>query len=249
MTQSNRICSLWIDGPLRLVDRVCLTSWVANGMDVTLYTYGSVDNVPKGIAIADGATILPLELADRMRSARHPEADPPFIAFSDFFRIECQRLGCGMWLDADVLLFRPFTYDTGRVFLVRENRFRLGYSTLYLPADNPMCTDYVRLRESSDLMPGWLGFKRRVLKPFVFRVAGIPWSPIDLGLTVYANDGFSRLARRYGYWSQTRSRETFYSWTGKRLYRMFEVVDYQPILDNENCLGLHVHKKGDYILK
>jgi len=209
MNQSNRICSLWVDGPLRLVDRVCLASMVANGMDVTLYTYGCVDNAPYGIAIADGATILPLDLADRMRSARFPTANLPYQAFSDLFRIELQRLGQGMWLDTDVMLFRPYTYDTRRMFLVHDTLLRLGFSTLYLPTDNPICEDYVRLRESSDLMPKWLGFKRRVLKPLAFRLARIPYSPTDLGTTVYGNDGFSRLARRYGYWSEAKPRETF----------------------------------------
>ena len=99
MSQSNKVSTLWLKGKLRKIDHVCLASMVANGLDVTLYHYESVSNVPSGINLADGTEILDVSLLDRLKCIRKKELNPqvPIAQFSDFFRIFLQKKSKGMW--------------------------------------------------------------------------------------------------------------------------------------------------------
>ena len=64
MGQSNKVSTLWLKGRLRNIDHVCLASMVANNLDVTLYHYDEITNVPDGIKLADASEILDLSLLD-----------------------------------------------------------------------------------------------------------------------------------------------------------------------------------------
>lgn len=244
MCRSNKICTLWVDGPLRLADQVSLTSMVKNDLDVTLYTYGNVENVPTGITIANGEDVLPLVLIERLKSTIHPHPNSGVAAFSDFFRIECQNQGRGMWLDSDMLIFRPFTYDQNKMYFAKENYFRIGFSALHLPMTNPICQDYIELRNSTALIPPWLGFKRRVIKPLIYKIKRQEYSAIDLGTTIYANDGFTRLAKHYGYWKYAKPKKWVYHWSAKDNFKMFRNYNFDDMIDDHSCIGLHIHKKS-----
>ena len=140
MSQSNKVSTLWLKGKLRKIDHVCLASMVANGLDVTLYHYESVSNVPSGINLADGTEILDVSLLDRLKCIRKKELNPqvPIAQFSDFFRIFLQKKSKGMWLDTDVFIFRPFSYDTQQFYYCHEGKGRIGYPVIYLPNDLPI---------------------------------------------------------------------------------------------------------------
>ena len=244
MSRSNRISALWLNGPLRLVDQVCLASMAANHMDVTLYTYGTVNNVPEGIRVANGEDVLSLDLIDRLAPIAKSCTARPTQHFSDFFRIECQRLGLGMWLDTDILLLRKFSYDSKKMYFAKENMYRIGFSAIYLPMTNPICEDYYELRYGADLTPHWLGFRRRVIKPFIYNMMGREYSSSDLGITIYANDGFTRLAKNYGFWKHAKPKKWMYHWTGKKNYRVFNNYNFEKLLNDDGCIGLHILKKG-----
>ena len=47
MSQSNKVSTLWLRGRLRNIDHVCLASMVANDLDVTLFHYEDISNIPK----------------------------------------------------------------------------------------------------------------------------------------------------------------------------------------------------------
>ena len=235
---------MWIDGPLRLVDQVCLASMVANLMDVTLYTYGFVNNVPDGIRVANGEDVLSIELIKRLVPVAKPYTGQTVQQFSDFFRIECQRKGLGMWLDSDTLLFRNFTYNIDKMYFAKENSYRIGFSAVYLPKTNPICNDYEILRSKSNLTPPWLGYKRRVIKPLMFNLFRREYSSSDLGITIYGNDGFTRLVNKYGYSVYTKPKKWIYHWAGKANYRVFRNYNYFEMLEDEMCIGLHINKKN-----
>ncbi len=52
------IKTLWIGGDLSRLERVCLASFIAHGHKVTLYTYGDVGNIPKGVVLEDANKII-----------------------------------------------------------------------------------------------------------------------------------------------------------------------------------------------
>lgn len=238
---------MWFDGPLRLVDRICLSSMVATGMPVTLYTYGDVPNVPAGVTMKDGNDILARDLVKRLVPVAKKEqaAWLPTVQFSDFFRVFLQKAGGGLWLDTDVLMFRPFDYAVKEVYFVRESNGGIGASVFYLPPDSPIIAEYVKLVAQEDLTPDWLEFKRRVLRPFVYRCTGTAFSPSDLGITMYGNEAFRQLARRHGVFDKAQGQHTFYHWSDARNEDVFKPVPWGFFYEDPSYIGLHIHKKTD----
>ncbi len=245
-SDSNLISTMWFDGPLRLVDRMCLTSMVAQGMQVNLYTYGDVPNAPAGVSVLDGRAILDPAVRDRLIPiARKEQASwLPTSQFSDFFRIFLQQQSAGLWLDTDVLLFRPFRYRTDQTYFAKEDSVRIGSPVWHLPAGHPIIGEYESLLRQDTLMPNWLGLRRGVLKPLAYRLRGQAFSPPDLGITLYGNDGFTRLAKRHRCYNQALPKHTYYRWAGAENRKVFEKNDFSLFLKDPRHIGLHIHKKA-----
>ena len=74
------IQSLWIGPSLSKLEQVCLKSFIDNDMEFHLYTYEDVDNVPDGVIIKDGNTIL-----DKSEIFRYNNGS--VSAFSNLFRL------------------------------------------------------------------------------------------------------------------------------------------------------------------
>ena len=84
MSQSNKVSTLWLKGRIRNIDHVCLASMVANDLDVSLYSYESVSNVPEGIKLKDANEILDLSLLDKLQCIKKKENNSfqPIVNFS-----------------------------------------------------------------------------------------------------------------------------------------------------------------------
>ncbi len=245
MSRSNKISTLWIEGRVRNIDHVCLASMCANNLDVSLYSYGNISNVPSGVKIEDANNILDIGLLERLQCIKNKKLNPhvPIAQFSDFFRIMLQKENKGLWLDTDVFIFKPFTYDTNKVFFFHEGKGRIGYPVIYLPPGNKIISEYENLMTKDKLMPNWLGFLRGKLKPFIWNLTNQEYSSSDLGITIYGNDGFSRLAKRHNYFNLAGPKNKFFYWTGKKNWKLFEEEDFSFFIENPEILGIHIHKK------
>ncbi len=243
--QSNKVSTLWLNGKIRNIDHVCLASMIANNLDVTLYHYGPVSNVPSGVKLADASEILDLSLLDRLQCIKKKEHNPqiPIAQFSDFFRIILQKKSKGLWLDTDVFIFRPFTYNLDKVYFCHEGKGRIGYPVIYLPPNHPIIEEYENLLLQDTLMPNWLGFIRGKLRPFIWTLLGQKFSPSDLGITIYGNDGFSRLTKRHNCFKEALNKDLFFYWTGNETNRLFQKVNFENLINNPNHLGIHIHRK------
>ncbi len=240
-----RIATFWHSGRLRNMETLCLASWLEAGFEVDLYSYGTVEGVPEGVARHAADPVLPESLLQRLLPVLRKErrAFQPMMNFSDLFRVKLQERGAGLWLDCDVLLFRHFAVDPGKPFFAWEDRHRIGSPVFYLPPDNPMIADYLRVLESPDLMPHWLGFRRGVLRPTFWRLLGRPFSPADLGITVYGNDAFTRLARKHDLLRHALGVRVFYGWNGKETLRFYDADETERLEDDPAVFGLHLHHK------
>lgn len=109
------IGSLWIGGPLRYIERLCLTSMVQNGHRVTLYSYDPIE-VPDGVERADAALILP---RDNIFTYKKTGS---YATFADWFRIEMIARTGKIWLDTDILLMAPFDDPEPYFFLGGPHR-------------------------------------------------------------------------------------------------------------------------------
>lgn len=239
------ICTFWYGDRLRPIDWLCLSSMVQTGQRVKLYSHGPIVNVPEGVELLEAEPIMPLSTLYRL-DPKFPDYKPnrTIVQFSDFFRVMLMKHQAGVWLDTDVYLVKQFHPQEGEVWLARENVERVGVSALYLPPDNPIIAEFEAYLSGGEMVPNWLGFRRRVWLPLRLRMKKIPVLPGRLGITVFGNDGISRLAKRYGFFNQAKEKKSFYYWTGRDAERIFDPAYGLEPLNDPRFIGFHIHKKA-----
>lgn len=102
MTIDNKIIQgLWIGGTLSVIEQLCIQSFIANGHEFHLYTYGEVKNIPEGTIVLDANDILLQK--DIFRDSRGSVA-----TYADYFRYKLLYQKGGWWVDLDVFCLQPF---------------------------------------------------------------------------------------------------------------------------------------------
>ncbi|MBB3144027.1 hypothetical protein FHS21_000410 [Phyllobacterium trifolii] len=238
------ICTFWFGPSLRFVDRICLASMLLAGHRVRLFSYGDIENIPAGIEVHDAEQILPRDTFARI-NRNFPATTPgvSILQFSDLFRVMLMKYDQGAWLDTDVYLLKPFLPSPDKPYLAHDTLTRLGVSALYLPMDNPIISDFVAYIQGTEVLPDWLGFHRRVIKPALARWNGKEVTTAMIGHTVFGNDGISRLARRHGFFTDAAPKQSFYYWTGRDALRIFDPRYGLEPTRHKDFIGFHIHKK------
>lgn len=112
---SNIFQSLWIGGTLSKMEQLAMKSFVDNGLEYHLYTYGEVTNVPEGVIIKDGNEILPESEIFRYKNGS-------VSAFSNLFRFTMLFKRGGYWVDTDLACIRPFKFEKDYVVVTEPSR-------------------------------------------------------------------------------------------------------------------------------
>ena len=105
--------SLWIGGPLTVMEQMAMRSFIVNGMGFELYCYDDVPGIPTGVTVRDGNAILP---RDAIFGYADGFAKGSYAAFSNFFRYKLLLEKGGWWVDMDVVCLRPFDMTDERVW-------------------------------------------------------------------------------------------------------------------------------------
>ncbi|MGZ4777930.1 MAG: glycosyltransferase [Thermoanaerobaculia bacterium] len=100
-----RIQSLWIGTELSVMERLSITSFLANGHPYELYVYDNVKGIPDGTVVKDANRILPAAAIFKYRSA------DSYAGFANHFRYKLLLEEGGWWADTDVVCVKPFTFD------------------------------------------------------------------------------------------------------------------------------------------
>ena len=114
--------ALWVEGPLSDLERLSLRSFVANGHEVHLFSYGEPAGVPPGVRILPAAEVLPPSAIFRYREGGS------VAGFSNLFRYKLLHDRGGWWCDTDVVCLRPLPVPEDWVFA--SERKRRGGTTL-----------------------------------------------------------------------------------------------------------------------
>lgn len=101
------IQSLWIGSALGPLERLSAASFMKQGHEYHLYTYGPLENVPPGVVVIDGNEILP---ASSIFSYQSGFGSGSVSAFSNLFRYKLLLERGGWWADADVVCLRAFDF-------------------------------------------------------------------------------------------------------------------------------------------
>jgi mannosyltransferase OCH1-like enzyme len=109
----NKIQSFWYGQLLSTMERLSINSFLKNGHDVEIYSYGQIDNLPKGVILRDARDILP-------KDKLFLDSAGSIASFSDWFRYKLLYEKGGWWIDLDVVCLRSFE-DTPEYCFATEN--------------------------------------------------------------------------------------------------------------------------------
>lgn len=100
--------SLWIGNHLSKMEQLTINSYLKNGHEFHLYTYGHVEGVPAGAKVLDGSEIIPERDIFQVRDG--------YSTFSDFFRWKLILDRGGFWCDTDAVCLKPFDFPGDYMF-------------------------------------------------------------------------------------------------------------------------------------
>jgi len=237
------IVTFW-HGPLDRLRQTCLRSQVAAGHKVTVYSFDPVAGLPDGVGNAEAEAILPHAFAERLRPSQPDGSwrDWTLLQFSDFFRMRLMAERAGLWLDADVLLFKPVEIDLAKPYFAWERPRQLGNSVLYLPPNDPIVAAFEKLMKQEELTPDWLALRHR-LTFALRRLRGRSHRLSDIRVAIFGPAALTALARR--------SRELHYALPKKSFYAVhaepalfFEPSNFSALIADPEIIGLHISPKG-----
>jgi len=180
----------WYGAALSRLERMCISSFLANGHALHLHVYSEPAGVPQGVQLADAGITLPRQLLF------HHESSGSVAAFADWFRYRVLYDRGGVWADTDVVCLRPLAYPHPEIF-ARQDETLINNAVLGLPAGHPLAAwmsecceqpnrplpyDTARTRRHK--------LKRRLLQGN--RRGNIRWGE-------YGPEGFTQAARHLGY--------------------------------------------------
>lgn len=93
------VASLWIGNTLGAIEIASIRSFLGQGDDFILYTYGPVQNIPEGTQTRDARKIFPTETI-----IRHKKNGSPAI-HADLFRYKLLAQTSYIWVDLDLVNF------------------------------------------------------------------------------------------------------------------------------------------------
>lgn len=239
------ICTFWWGSRLRQIDVVCLKSMAKAGYRVKVFTFGAVDNMPRSVERHDAARILS-EAVFRKLDPAYPDlaSNVTIQQYSDIFRIALMKHGEGFWLDTDVLVLNRFDPPPDAPFLAREHAGRLGVSALYFPQDHPVIAEFDDYLSGPSRIPSWLGLRRRVLRPALYRLMGREPTLPEVGITIFGNDGITRLGQKYGFFKTAAPSRTYYWLIGRNTLAFYDPAYDFHVMMRPDVYGFHVHRKG-----
>jgi hypothetical protein len=104
------IQGLWIGAELSVMERLSITSFLANGHPYHLYVYEDVKHIPAGTIVKDANQILPAAMIFKYRDF------DSHAGFANYFRYKLLLEKGGWWADTDVVCLKPFAFDDEYVF-------------------------------------------------------------------------------------------------------------------------------------
>ncbi|PTW51482.1 class I SAM-dependent methyltransferase [Rhodovulum kholense] len=186
-----RIGTLWIGPALGWLERLCLTSFVDQGHEVTVFGYAPVEGLPPGVRFERAEQVLATD-----RILFHARSGSPAL-LSDRFRYRLLA-GCpGMiWADTDAYCLRPFETETG-YFLGWQTHRHINGGVLGLPPDSPALAALLAFTEDDHPIPPFYPPARRAdLKARA--EAGAPVHVRDLPWGVWGPDALTHFLTETG---------------------------------------------------
>ena len=149
MSRDYEIGMLWVEGALSYVEVLCAQSFLDAGHHVKLYHYKDVQNVPEGVELVHGDSVLKID-----RFIQHGRTGS-FALFSDVFRYHLLQQNDRMiWADLDAYCVKSFESETGH-FFGWESKRHINGGVLGLPPDSDALGQLLEMTEDEYGIPEW----------------------------------------------------------------------------------------------
>ena len=221
-----------------MMEQLCISSFLRNGHEFHLYTYGDVTNAPDGTTIRDGREILG---ENRIFTYKN---NGSYSGFSNIFRYKLLLEKGQYWVDMDVICLRPFDLEQEYVFSGAK-KWKLTdplHPALFIqscviktpPGSEIMeyCYEVSSSKNPSDLVWGEIG--PNLLESAVFR----------FGMQKHVAPNGSFTAVDWRYWNRMISGS--YLLTSIERLKLKLCRSYSIHLYNEMWRQSHTDKNGDF---
>jgi hypothetical protein len=181
-----RLNCLWVGDRLGYIERLSLTSAVALGHPVTLYSYNpeTLRRIPEGVELRDAREVMPQEKVIGYSDTG------AFQLGANFWRYALLSQNRGYWVDMDFYFLRALDFNEEYVFGWEYENW-INNAVLRAPANSPMVRDLCELPRTN-WRPAWYGPKRTIwyywqrLTKGDVKVQDLPWGTFSSGLVTYA---------------------------------------------------------------
>lgn len=198
----NQLVTLWHGGKLDYIEKLCLTSMVAFGYNVSLYSYARLDDVPSGVAVKDAAAILPMEQMLRNSATASPALG------SNIFRYKILQLGLGCWVDTDILLLKRIETE-GEVVFGYQDSNSINGAVLYVPKGSSLVADLVHYVQTRPVVPPWWPLRKKT-NQMARHIIGLALAPEALPWGIFGPQALSHFITKNGLEKQAQDIPVFY---------------------------------------
>lgn len=243
MSELPVIKSLWIGPALSRLERLSLLSFVAAGHEVQLFTYGPLD-VPGGITVRDGRDILPESAIIRRR---HNGGIEPF---ADLFRYVLIGLEGGIWVDADQVCLKPFTFPSDGYVMGWQGGDLVANGVYGAPPQSALARHLLLIGRDPPRLPFWAG-AITTLRVIAGVASGGHESAADAPWGTYGPALFTAAVRRFGLEPRVQPPDVFYPLPWAQADLLFDEPWNVEQRFTERTLGLHLwnhmisHRKSE----
>jgi hypothetical protein len=126
--------AVWIGNKLSIVQRLCLSSWLAHGHKVRLWVYEDVENVPAGVDISGAEEVLPPPIH---RYKDQGNFDSP-VLHANLFRYLFLSLRGGVFIDTDTLCLSSEDLPQNTVSTEHETKRIPNFAIVHFEAQHPV---------------------------------------------------------------------------------------------------------------
>ncbi|QUS35473.1 glycosyltransferase family 2 protein [Falsirhodobacter algicola] len=227
------VASLWIGGNISYLEQVCLRSFVDHGHRTLLYTYGDVANAPPGVEVLDAEAIYPSS-----QMVLHKESGSPALV-SDVFRYKLLEMLNVIWIDADVLCMRPWTFDSQFVFGWERTNDLICGAVLGLPRFSRTLKQLLNFCRDEYPIPPWADEEERA-RLVEAAEAGTPVHVSELKWGVWGPAALTHFLKETGEAEHTLPQEAFYPILFKDRRDLLTPGTLTQDDFSEGCYGVHL---------
>jgi hypothetical protein len=216
MTKLPVLNTLWVEGGLTYIEKVCLTSAVEAGHKVVLYTYFGVNGVPAGVEVRDGREVMP-----ESRLMKHKKRNSWSLC-ANIFRYLLMQGERGIWIDADIYLLKPIEFPPDAYLFGWQKTDLINGAVLFMPKDSALVTELLDFVDRPLVAPPWLPFKKRWRYELRDRLGLKPLPLADHRWGVIGPRAITYFAHQLGLASRAVPQDVFYPLPPKRAKDAFD---------------------------